>query len=96
MKKIAVLARVRHHLASGEKPGGYTPYPGVLHDIATDESVDWREEVYKILRNSPEGARVTISLEVTPPPADLDPDDYWVLVKPHTYRHVRDKGEGEE
>lgn len=89
-KKIINRARVRNHLANGQKPGGYTPYPGNLHNPDTDEKIDWRDEIRKVLWSLPEGAGVSIVLQIEQPPADLDPEDYWVLVAPHTYRHVQE------
>lgn len=83
-KKVVEGARVRHHLAAGQKPGGYAPYPGMLHDSVTDERADWRDAVLKVLWNLPEGARVSIVLQIESPPADLAADDYWVLVAPRT------------
>lgn len=83
-------ARVRHWRSSSSCGRPYrVPYPGQLHDPETDEHVDWHESISLIIRDLPEGSRVSISVQINPPPFNLAEDDYWTLLKPHTYGHVR-------
>lgn len=76
-------ARVRNWMS-----GSHSPYPGMLHDPNTDDPIDWRDLVMRELWKLPEGARVSITLTYAVPTGDeVDPDDIWILYKPHHYGH---------
>lgn len=84
-------ARLRHWHSRKDDP--YTPYSGMLHDQTTDELIDWRGLVEKILRELLEGSKVSII--VAAEPVETDSGDIWVLLRPHEYGHVKHLEEGD-
>jgi len=84
VKTVVENARVRHYHS-----GDYKPYRGVLHSRTNDqELVNWPDSLLEILADLPEGTVVAIQvLANLPCEDDIDPDDIWVLKRPHVYGH---------
>lgn len=84
--------RVRHY-RTGDATS-HAPYSGVLHDPDTDEAFRPSDDIHAILSGLPEGTRVRVILTwEVPQVGEVDPGDYWTLLKPHTYGPAPRRGE---
>jgi len=98
-RKVIDRARVRNWRSKSSVEGRewHSPYPGTLHDPQTDDPIDWQERVREITRNLPEGSKVSLTLTIEiAEPGDVAEDDFWRLLKPHTYGHNKTGEKKEE
>lgn len=84
MKRIIVLEGFKRNYRSEPDIDSHCPYRNRIHDIETDDEIDWQDWMKDAIEEIPEGNIIRLVIEDTGERAEKA-DDFWCLIKPHNY-----------